>query len=56
MSINKYIPVKPVTSTQDDDTDTNCLLFQILMKLSNIENHLSMMTEVDLDNQEEERH
>ncbi len=55
--ISKYVPVQPVTATKDDDDkDTNCLLFQILIKLGKIETHLSMMTEVDLDTQEEERH
>jgi len=53
---NKYIPVLPVTTDPDDDKDTNCLLFQILIKLGKIETHLSLMTEVDLDTQEEERH
>lgn len=54
---NKYIPLLPVTETTgDDDKDTNCLLFQILIKLGKIETHLSMMTELDLDTQEEERY
>lgn len=54
MSTNKYVPVLPVTATQDDDSDTNCLLLQILIKLGKIETHLSVMTEMNLDTTEEE--
>ena len=55
-TVRKYVPVDSVTVTPDDDRDTNSLLLQMLIKLSKIETHLSMMTEQDLDTQEEERH
>ncbi len=52
--LNTYTPVKTSPVTPPDVRDTNQLLLQMLIKLSKIETHLSVMTEMNLDTSEED--